>query len=148
MEKNCKVQYCMYNCFNCLYKIGLWYHLKLQHLFFLINIYSVSVARNANLFAFCFLFNLTAIWVTIKGTHSDNEGYFNQQLSGILIGVGEVQFWEFLPLWDPERSIPVCAWWWEHPQKACFSKSFTFEEFVVIIGLNAVNLLYFVLQLP
>lgn len=93
MEKNCKVQYCMYNCFNCLYKIGLWYHLKLQHLFFLINIYSVSVARNANLFAFCFLFNLTAIWVAIKGTHSDlNEGYFNQQLSGILIGVGEVQF--------------------------------------------------------
>lgn len=81
-----------------MYKIGLWYHLKLQHLFFLINIYSVSVARNANLFAFCFLFNLTAIWVTIKGTHSDNEGYFNQQLSGILIGVGEVQFWEFLPL--------------------------------------------------
>jgi len=79
--------------FNCLYKIGLWYHVKLQHLFFLINIYSVSVARNANLFAFCFLFNLTAFWVAIKGTDSDlNEGYFNQQLSDILIGVGEVQF--------------------------------------------------------
>lgn len=61
--------------------------------FFLINIYSVSVARNANLFAFCFLFNLTGIWVAIKGTHSDlNEGYFNQQLSDILMGVDAVQF--------------------------------------------------------
>lgn len=61
--------------------------------FSLINIYSISVARNANLFAFCFLFSLTAFWVAIKGTHSDlSEGYFNQQLSGILIGVGEVQF--------------------------------------------------------
>lgn len=95
MEKNCKVQYCMYNCLNRIFnKICLWYHLKLQHLFFsLINIYSVSVARNANLFAFCFLFNLTGIWVAIKGTHSDlNEGYFNQQLSDILMGVDAVQF--------------------------------------------------------